>query len=61
MYQPEPGPFLRAAQRHGFHTVDGLPMLAGQGALAFRYWLSDEIGDKDPYPIMLEALTGSKP
>jgi shikimate dehydrogenase len=61
MYQPEPGPFLQAAQRHGYQTLDGLPMLAAQGALAFRYWLSDEIGDADPFPIMLAAVGETKP
>jgi shikimate dehydrogenase len=56
MYQPEPGPFLSAAARHGFRTIDGLPMLAAQGALSFRYWLESEIGDSDPYPPMLDLL-----
>ncbi len=60
MYQTEPGPFLRAATKHGFRTMDGLPMLAAQGALSFRFWLADEIGDADPYPEMLDAVTRPK-
>jgi len=60
MYQSKPGPFLRAAIEHGFRTMDGLPMLAAQGAMSFRFWLAEEIGDTDPYSVMLNALTGPK-
>jgi shikimate 5-dehydrogenase len=40
--------------------MDGLPMLAAQGALSFRFWLAEEIGDADPYSVMLDALNGPK-
>jgi shikimate dehydrogenase len=38
VYRPLPTPLLRAAQRQGARTVDGLGMLLHQGAKAFEIW-----------------------
>ena len=44
--------FLRAAQARGARTLDGLGMLVGQGALAFRLWT----GQEAPLEVMRRAL-----
>jgi len=38
VYHPQATPLLRAAQRQGARTVDGLGMLIHQGAEAFEIW-----------------------
>ncbi|MCP4166437.1 MAG: shikimate dehydrogenase [Chloroflexi bacterium] len=44
--------FLQAAAAHGARTLDGLGMLVGQGAIAFRMWT----GVDAPTDVMREAL-----
>jgi len=44
--------FLRAAEDRGARTVNGLGMLARQGALNFTMWTQMEA----PLPVMEEAL-----
>ncbi|MDR1498473.1 MAG: shikimate dehydrogenase [Puniceicoccales bacterium] len=45
--------FLREARARGIPSVDGLPMLCWQGALAFELWT----GRSAPVQVMLDALT----
>ena len=45
-------PFLRAAQKAGAKTANGLSMLLHQGALAFEIWFSQ----KAPLEVMRQAL-----
>lgn len=45
--------FLRAAERAGAQTIDGLGMLVYQGAASFRLWT----GRDAPVPIMWQAVT----
>jgi shikimate dehydrogenase len=44
--------FLSAAQARGAHTLDGLGMLVGQGAIAFKMWT----GVDAPVDVMRKAL-----
>jgi shikimate dehydrogenase len=44
--------FLRAAQARGARSLDGLGMLVGQGAIAFRMWT----GVDAPVDVMRQAL-----
>lgn len=44
--------FLKGAQAHGLRTVDGLPLLVEQGALAFEWWT----GRQAPREAMMEAV-----
>ncbi len=44
--------FLQAAAMHGARTLDGLGMLVGQGAIAFKMWT----GVDAPTDVMREAL-----
>lgn len=52
VYGPQQSPFLAAAQRHGLRVVDGLPLLAAQGARSLEWWL----GVTAPRQAMLECL-----
>jgi shikimate dehydrogenase len=52
VYAPAETAFLRAARESGIRCVNGVGMLARQGALAFEYWL----GQAAPYNAMLAAL-----
>ena len=49
--------FLKMAKDKGFKTLDGLPMLIHQGALAFEIWT----GQKAPIHIMRGAIQQSTP
>jgi shikimate dehydrogenase len=44
--------FLRAAEGRGARTLDGLGMLVGQGAIAFKMWT----GVDAPAGVMRRAL-----
>ncbi len=44
--------FLQAAAAHGARTLDGLGMLVGQGAIAFRMWT----GVEAPADVMRQSL-----
>jgi shikimate dehydrogenase len=46
--------FLRLARAHGHRTLDGLGMLARQGAAGFRAWT----GEDAPLEVMVAALGG---
>ena len=46
--------FLRLARSRGHRTIDGLGMLARQGAAAFTAWT----GQEAPLAVMIEALGG---
>lgn len=46
--------FLRLAQEHGHRTLDGLGMLARQGAAGFKAWT----GEDAPLAVMIAALGG---
>jgi shikimate dehydrogenase len=46
--------FLRIARRRGHRTIDGLGMLARQGAAGFKAWT----GKDAPLEVMIEALGG---
>ena len=46
--------FLRLARSRSHHTIDGLGMLARQGAAAFTAWT----GKEAPLAVMIEALGG---
>ena len=52
VYVPRVTPFLERAREHGIVHVDGLGMLARQGALAFELWL----GVAPPLEVMRAAL-----
>ncbi len=52
MYANPVTPFLASASQYGLRTVDGLGMLAAQGARSFEWWL----GIKAPRLAMLEAI-----
>ncbi len=49
-------PLLRAAEERGLATIDGLPMLVEQGALAFQFWT----GREAPRPIMWAAAQAGR-
>ena len=51
VYVPAETPFLKAARSAGRRTLDGLPMLIYQGALAFELWT----GAGAPIDVMFEA------
>jgi shikimate dehydrogenase len=55
VYAPRETPFLRAASAHRIRAINGLGMLARQGALAFELWL----GGPAPYDAMLAAIAGA--
>jgi shikimate dehydrogenase len=52
IYVPRPTKLLRLAQARGLFTIDGLPMLLNQGAVALEWW----IGQKPPIDVMEQAL-----
>lgn len=52
VYHQEGTSFLKMAKDKGFKTLDGLPMLIHQGALAFEIWT----GQKAPIHIMRGAI-----
>lgn len=54
VYSSSKTPLLRAAEAHGAHTVDGLEVLLGQGALSFELWT----GRQPPLQVMRAALAG---
>lgn len=56
IYRPLITPFLAAAQHKGMITIDGLFMLAGQGALAFEKWFGTLPDQKAARGGMLQAL-----
>jgi shikimate dehydrogenase len=49
-------PLLRAAEARGLATIDGLPMLVEQGALAFQFWT----GREAPRPAMWAAAQAGR-
>jgi shikimate dehydrogenase len=49
-------PLLRAAEERGLATLDGLPMLVEQGALAFQFWT----GREAPRPTMWAAAQAGR-
>ncbi len=57
VYRPRLTPFLLAAQQKGMACVDGLFMLAGQGALAFERWFGIVPDQTLARAQMLRALT----
>ncbi len=52
IYTPEETRFLRAAAEHGCPVLNGVPMLVGQGAAAFRLWT----GQAADQAVMRQAL-----
>ena len=54
IYNPAETPFLRAARRAKWQTLNGLGMLLHQGAKAFELWT----GKKAPVEVMRKALHG---
>lgn len=56
LYRPRLTPFLLAAQLKGMVCVDGLFMLAGQGALAFAHWFDILPDQQLARAAMLQAL-----
>lgn len=55
VYRPRRTAWLRAAEARGLRTVDGVKMLAGQGAASLELWL----GRPAPLSAMLAALESS--
>ena len=51
-YADRPSAFLRGARERGAETLDGLPMLIGQAALAFSMWY----GAQPPLEAMARAV-----
>ena len=49
-------PLLEAAATRGLATLDGLPMLVEQGALAFQLWT----GREAPRPVMWAAALAAR-
>lgn len=49
-------PLLAAAEARGLATIDGLPMLVEQGALAFQFWT----GREAPRPTMWAAAVAGR-
>lgn len=47
---------LRAAERRGFATLDGLPMLVHQGARSFELWT----GEPAPVEVMMRAAEAAR-
>lgn len=56
LYRPRHTPFLLAAQQKGMACMDGLFMLAGQGALAFAHWFDILPDQQLARAAMLQAL-----
>jgi shikimate dehydrogenase len=56
-YGGEATPFLKAAATRGLATMDGLPMLVQQGALALEWW----IGANPPLEVMMQAAMAPPP
>lgn len=56
VYHPRMTPFLAAAQQKSMESVDGLFMLVGQGALAFRHWFGMEPDLPMARALMLQEL-----
>lgn len=56
VYRPRITPFLAAAEQKGMKGVDGLYMLAGQGALAFRHWFGIDPDQPTARALMLDEL-----
>jgi shikimate dehydrogenase len=54
VYNPRETPLLSIARRRGAKTIDGLPMLVYQGAIAFKLWTG-----KDP-PLEIMFKTAEK-
>lgn len=52
MYTDGLTPFLQKAADRGLEIADGRRMLAGQGSLAFEFWLGPR-----PFEVMLEAIS----
>jgi shikimate dehydrogenase len=52
VYNPSPSKFLHQAQERGIKTIDGLEMLARQGAIALEIWLQQSV----PGEVMLNSL-----
>ena len=52
IYQPRVTPLLKMAEEVGAQTVNGVPMLIHQAALAFQRWT----GSKPPLEVMLSVL-----
>jgi shikimate dehydrogenase len=51
VYGPSPTPFARAAQRRGLRLLDGIELLARQGARSLELWLQRPA----PLDVMREA------
>lgn len=51
IYGPTPTPFVVAARQRGLRVLDGVELLARQGARSLSLWL----GRPAPYEVMLEA------
>lgn len=51
IYGPHPTPFMLAAQQHGLQVLDGIELLARQGARSLSLWLQQPA----PYEVMLET------
>ncbi|RYG24526.1 hypothetical protein EON82_10385 [bacterium] len=56
-YGQGPTPFMKVASERGLATMDGLPMLVQQGALALEWW----IGAIPPVEVMMEAAMAPPP
>jgi shikimate dehydrogenase len=56
VYEPRRTPLLAAAEQAGARTLDGLPMLVHQAAIAFELWT----GVAAPVPVMLDAVGRSR-
>ncbi|MCS6781690.1 MAG: shikimate dehydrogenase [Gloeomargarita sp. SKYBB_i_bin120] len=52
IYTPRPTQLLRWAAALGYRTQDGLAMLVGQGAAAWKYWFQQEA----PLAVMTQTL-----
>jgi shikimate dehydrogenase len=52
VYNPSPSKFLHQAQERGIKTIDGLEMLARQGAIALEIWLQQSV----PGEVMRDSL-----
>ena len=52
IYTPNPTQFLKNAQKQGLITIDGLEMLARQGAIALQLWSQKPV----PVDVMIQSL-----
>lgn len=57
IYTPEKTRFLREGEAHGHGTLNGVPMLIGQGAAAFRLWTGKEADRAAMRRALLASLT----